>query len=120
MAVLLTTSPKKFMAAIIVTPAWARTCITVALRNARNQPVSLGEEAAIFAATVGIVIGIAIILIAAAVAAFSAFCGLITLGQEPDFAVVAFAVCLGAVFVLSVGVAIFWALWRQSRRKKRT
>ena len=103
--------------AIIVAPAWIHTCITVAFRSSDRGPVTFDQKAGIFAASLAIVIGTGVMLIAAVVGAFAVFCGIVTLpGREPGLALIALLVAAGAAVVVYVGVVIARAAWRQSNR----
>jgi hypothetical protein len=103
--------------AIIVAPAWITTCVKVAFRSSERGQVTLGQKAGIFAASVAIVIGVGVMLIAAVVGAFAVFCGIMAVpGGEPAWSLIAIVVAAGAAVVVYVGVVIARAFWRQSHR----
>lgn len=101
---------------IIVAPAWIRTCLTVISRQSRQGTVTFGKKATIFATSLAIVVGIGVMLIAAIVGAFAAFCSVIASTQDTHFAAAAMAVAAVALGVLVVTGLIFWASWRHAHR----
>jgi hypothetical protein len=101
--------------AIIVAPAWIHTCVTVAFRSPVRGPVTFDKKAGIFAASLAIVIGTVVMLIAAIVGAFAMFCGVVSLpSREPGLALIAILVAAGAAGAVYVGLVIARAAWRQS------
>ncbi len=99
---------------IIVAPAWIRTCITVAFRSPERGEVGFGQKAGIFAASLAMIVGIGVMLVAAIVGAFAVFCAVTTSGGA-DFVPVAIVTSVGAFAVAGVGGAIAWAVWRYSQ-----
>jgi hypothetical protein len=114
--------------AILVAPAWLRTCIVAARRKARGQPVPIPSKLGIFASTMGIVFGIVVIIIAALVAAVSGYCGIAALGESqpgewgpgPEDAPMFLLTALGALAAIAVVIAIFVACRRRFRAKRKT
>ena len=64
--------------AILVAPAYLRTCIVALRRKAGGQPMSAGAKLGVFGSTLGIAVAIAVCLVGlvgvAAVAAFFVIC----------------------------------------------
>jgi hypothetical protein len=111
------------LAAVIIAPAWIRTCLTVMRRqSSQPQPLALGEKTAIFAVSVAIMVGIGVTIVAAIVGAFASFCGVIAIGSgshdAAGFGVAALIVAAVAFAVIVVMVAIFRYAWKASRARR--
>ena len=102
--------------AIIVAPAWIRTCITVTFKQSRQGAVTFGQKAGVFATSLAIVIGIGVMLIAAVVGAFAVFCSVVSAGGQYDFSGAGMVVAAVSFGILLVTGLIFWASRKHSRR----
>ncbi len=110
--------------AIIIAPAWIRTCLTVMRRQSlQPQTLAWGEKSAIFAVSVAIIVGIGATIVAAIVGAFASFCGVVALGaggaDGGGIAVIALIVALVSFGVVASLVTVFIFAWKTSRARRR-
>ncbi len=110
------------MLAVVVVPAYIRTCVVIAQQHSRKKRVTARDRFTLFANSVGVTISVMLLLGAVAVAGFSAYCGLGVIsqgrGSQSGFALIAAVVCCGAVALVFASYSAARTAVRRSRKRQ--